>query len=56
MGRNLFKFVKTLMTSLSFQCYDVKGLCCFFVFLWIKLKFGVGGNFGPLISNLRSKT
>ena len=28
----------------------------FFVFGWIKLKFGVSGNFGLLISNLNSKT
>ena len=28
---------------------------CFFVFGWIKLKFGVRGNFRLLISNLNSK-
>ena len=28
----------------------------FFVFGWIKLNFGVSGNFGLLISNLNSKT
>ena len=34
----------------------VQSLHCFFVFGWIKLKFGVRGNFGFLISNLNSKT
>ena len=68
MSGDLFKLVKNLMTSLSFQCYDVivilkcrdsqkvEGSCSSFVFLWIKLNIGVGGNFGPLISNLSSKT
>ena len=32
----------------------VEILHCFFVFEWIKLKFGVGENFGLLISQKRS--
>ena len=31
---------------------EVESLYCFFVFGWIKLKFGVKGNFRLLISNL----
>ena len=58
------------MTSSSIQKYDViivilmekgetqegESLHGFLVFGWIKLKFGVGSNFGLLISNLNSKT
>ena len=33
---------------------EVESLHCFFVFGWIKLKFGVRGNFGLLISNRNS--
>ena len=37
------------MTSLSFShvaiAKKVEGLCCFFVFQRITLKFGAGGNF-----------
>ena len=66
MGRNLVKFQKILMMS-SFNskvCHShfdvattshVKSLYCFFVFGWIKLKFGVRGNFRLLISNRNSK-
>ena len=39
---------------------NVESLHCFFAFEWIQLKFGVMGNFGLLISdlkgNLRSKS
>ena len=35
---------------------EVESLHCFFVFWWIKLKFGVRGNFILLISNLNSET
>ena len=35
---------------------EVGSLYCFFVFGWIKVKFGVRGNFGLLTSNLISKT
>ena len=35
---------------------EVKSLHCFFLFGWIKLKFGVRVNFRLLISNLNSKT
>ena len=34
----------------------MESLHCFFVFGWIKLKFGVRGNFRLLISNLSSET
>ena len=34
---------------------EVESRHCFFVFGWIKLKFGVMGNFRLLISNLNSK-
>ena len=34
----------------------MESLHCFFVFGWIKLKFGVMGNFRLLLSNLNSKT
>ena len=34
---------------------EVESPCCFFVFGWIKLEFGVKGNFRLLISNLNSK-
>ena len=55
------------MTSPVIRKYDVinrdsdvattkegESLHCFFVFGWIKLKFGVRGNFKLLISNLNS--
>ena len=35
---------------------EVESVHCFFVFGWIKLNFGVRGNFRFLISNLNSKT
>ena len=35
---------------------EVESPYCFFVFVWIKLEFGVRGNFRFLISNLNSKT
>ena len=60
---------KNLMTSSLIPKYDViivifdvatiqevESRHCFFVFGWIKLKFGVRGNFMLLISNLNSKT
>ena len=68
MGRNLVKVKKFLMTSSLIQKYDViiailmpqqlkvESLHCFFVFRWIKLKFGVMGNYRLLISNPNSKT
>ena len=34
---------------------EVESLHCFFVFRWIKLEFGVRGNFRLLSSNLNSK-
>ena len=34
---------------------EVESPYCFFVFGWIKLEFGVRGNFRLLISNLKSK-
>ena len=65
MGGNLVKFKRFLMTSSLIRKYDViivpipkevESLHCFcFVFGWIKLKFGVRGNFRVLISNLNSK-
>ena len=60
--------VKKLMTSPLIRKYDViivifdvattkevESLHCFYVFGWIKLKFGVRSNFRLLISNLNSK-
>ena len=55
MGRNIVKFKKKLMMSSVIRKYDViivilmsrnlrSGKHCFFVFGWIKLKFGVKGN------------
>ena len=35
---------------------EVESLHCFFAFGWIKLTFGVRGNFRFLISNLNSET
>ena len=67
MGINLFKSPKNLMTSSPIGWYDVmivifdlsrhqeKWNDVFAVFLWIKIKFGVWGNFGLLISNLYPK-
>ena len=67
MGRNLVKLKKIDdATSNSKVCRhnrhfdvatakEVESLHCFFVFGWIKLKFGVRGNFGFLISSLSSK-
>ena len=67
MGINLFKSLKNLMTSSPIWWYDViivifdlsqhqeKWNEVFAVFLRIKIKFGVWGNFGLLISNLCSK-
>ena len=66
MGRNLVKFKKFLTKSFLIRKYDiiynrhfhvattkeVESLHCFFVFGWIRLKFG---NLRPLISNLNSK-
>ena len=67
MGRNLVK-LKKLMTSSLIRKYDViivilmsqqlrkgKVLQGFFVFEWIKLKFGVRDNLGLPISNINSK-
>ena len=68
MGRNLVKFKKIddVISNLKVWRHnghfdvsttkEVESLHCFFVFGWIKLKFGVGGNFRLLISNLNSKT
>ena len=65
-GRSLVKF-KILKTSSLIPKYDViiailmsrqlkNWEFSIFVFGWIKLKFGVRGNFRLLISNLNSKT
>ena len=69
MDRNLVKFKNILTTSSLIRKYDViivilmsrqlrkwKVFTVFFVFGWIKLKFGVRGNFTLLISNLNAKT
>ena len=49
-----------VMTSSSFwgmtTTKKVEGLCYFFVYISIKLKFGVGVNSGPLSSDLSLKT
>ena len=69
MGRNRVK-IKKLMTSSLISKYDVMivilmlrqlnewkvFIVSLFFFGWIKLKFGVRGNFRLLISNLNSKT
>ena len=66
MGRNLVKVKKILMVSSLILKYDnrlfdvvktkkVESCHCFFVFGWIKLKFGVRSNLWLLISNLNSK-
>ena len=59
------KFKEKLITSSLIRMYDViivilttqegESLRGFFVFGWIKLKFGLRGNFELLISNLNSK-
>ena len=66
MGRNLVKLKKNLMTSSLIRKYDViivilmsrqlgSGKSSLFLCLgWIKLTFGVRGNFRLLISNLNS--
>ena len=67
MGRNLVK-LKKMMTSSLIRKYDViivilmshqlrkwKVFIVSLFFGWIKLKFGVRGNFRLLISNLNSK-
>ena len=68
MGRNLVEFKRigdVISNSKVWRHYrhfdvpttrEVKSLHCFLVFGWIKLKFGVRGNFRLLISNLNSKT
>ena len=64
MGRNL-EFKKDWTMSSLIRKYDVtvilmttkvKSFHCFFVFGWVKLKFGVSGNIRLLISNINSKT
>ena len=68
MGRNLVKFFKKFDDVISNSkvwrhhrhfdfatTKEVESLHCFFVFGWIKLKFGVRGNCRLLISNLNSK-
>ena len=68
MGRNLVKFEKNFHDVISNSkvwrhnrhfdfatTKEVESLHCFFVFGWIKLKFGVVGTFVLLISNLNSK-
>ena len=68
MGRNLVKFKKVLMMLSLIRKYDViivilmsrqlkkwKVFTVSLFFGWIKLEFGVRGNFRLLISNLNSK-
>ena len=64
MGRNFVKFKKIVSNSnvrRHNRPFDVittkkvKSLHGFFVFGWIKLKFGVRGKFRVLISNRNSK-
>ena len=68
MDRNLVKLKKKLMTSSLTRKYDViiiilisrqlrkwKIFIVSFAFGWIKLQFGVRGNFRLLFSNLSSK-
>ena len=65
MGTNLVKFKKILMTSSVIRKYDIiivilmsqqpkkwKVCIVFFVFRWIKLKYGSRTNFRLQISNL----
>ena len=35
---------------------EVESCHCFFVFVWVKLRYGLRGNFRLLISNFNSKT
>ena len=63
MGRNFLKFKNILMMSPLIRKYDIivilvsqqlkkwKVFTVFLFFGWIKLKFGVRGNFRLLISN-----
>ena len=67
MGRNLVKLkkiddvifkYKVLRHTRHFEVVtteEVENRHCFFVFEWIKLKFGVKGNFRLPISNRNSK-
>ena len=55
--KNLPKFLRIYDGYKFCEIYkEVESLYCFFVFGWIKLKFGVRGNFRLPISNLNSKT
>ena len=70
MSGNLVKLKNILMASSPVRKYDViivilmvrpqkSGKCSLFLcflFGWIKLKFGIRGNFALLISNPNSKT
>ena len=56
---DIISYSKALRHNCNFDITttkEVESLHCFFVFGWIKLKFGVRGNFRLLISNLNSKT